>query len=181
MASLVKINSIDKYAWVHGYYYVSRYGFIFNAKTGKRIQPYNQGCGRCQVWLYGKGVHKKEYVYRVVAEAFVPNPFGKPDINHLDENPNNNRADNLEWCTKRENNQYGSKELRRKVNVKKKIVGLFSDNEIRVFTRDQLRAIFGSITPILRCCNSLHEKCKRYRGVWWSYQPIEEKQLSFNF
>ena len=118
---LTQINKIPKYAWVHDYYYVSNYGYVLNSKRGKRIEPYNQGNSRCQIWLYGLGKRKKEYDYRVVAEAFVPNPLNKSDINHLDENPFNSRADNLAWCTKKENNQYGNKEKRHRENLKKKI------------------------------------------------------------
>lgn len=40
--------------------------------------------------------------------AFIPNPNDLPCINHKDENPSNNKAENLEWCTYRYNNNYGS-------------------------------------------------------------------------
>ena len=47
-------------------------------------------------------------VHRLVAEAFIPNPNGYPIVNHKDENKQNNRADNLEWCTHSYNLTYGS-------------------------------------------------------------------------
>lgn len=68
--------------------------------------------GYCQVTLYNNTRKKKFLVHRLVAEAFIPNPNNYPFINHKDENPSNNEADNLEWCTARYNNAYGTARVR---------------------------------------------------------------------
>jgi hypothetical protein len=47
-------------------------------------------------------------IHRLVAKAFVPGYFDGADVNHIDENKQNNRFDNLEWVTKTENNNHGS-------------------------------------------------------------------------
>lgn len=62
---------------------------------------------RVNLWKNGKGKHF--FVHRLVAEAFIPNPDNLPFINHRDENTQNNMVDNLEWCTIKYNNSYGTR------------------------------------------------------------------------
>lgn len=59
--------------------------------------------GYCFVNLFRKQRGKPMYVHRLVAIAFIPNPEGLPQVNHLDGDKSNNRADNLEWCSGSEN------------------------------------------------------------------------------
>lgn len=64
--------------------------------------------GYCKVNLGGYGKQKTLNLHRLVAIAFIPNPQNLPCINHKDENPSNNTVENLEWCSYKYNNNYGT-------------------------------------------------------------------------
>ena len=55
------------------------------------------------VSLWKEGILKVKKVHRIVAEAWIPNPEHKPEVNHIDANRLNNCVDNLEWVTRKEN------------------------------------------------------------------------------
>ena len=59
-----------------------------------------------RVCLWKDGKEKTHLVSRLVAMSFLPMPFDKLTVNHIDGNPSNNRIDNLEWCTHQENVQH---------------------------------------------------------------------------
>lgn len=65
-----------------------------------------------RVTLSGNGQTKRFSVHRLVAEAFIPNPDNKPSVNHIDNNGENNRVDNLEWVTHSENMVHAQKQGR---------------------------------------------------------------------
>lgn len=59
--------------------------------------------GYLQAFLYKDGKSMGYLVHRLVAMAFLPNPYDKLEVNHKDRNPSNNCIHNLEWVTKEEN------------------------------------------------------------------------------
>lgn len=76
-------------------------------KTKSRIRKQSIETGYAMVELYrSDGTKKMCLVHRLVAEAFIPNPDGKPTVNHIDGNKLNNHVQNLEWATQGENNEH---------------------------------------------------------------------------
>lgn len=63
---------------------------------------WDSGDGYLSVPLSGK----RYLVHRLVAQAFIPNPENKPQVNHIDGDKHNNFSANLEWCSREENMQH---------------------------------------------------------------------------
>lgn len=86
-----------------GLYLVSDIGEVYSLLTNKCLLPAKKRTGYLQVTLSKNTLLSYHLVHRIVAEAFIPNPDGKRQVNHIDGNKSNNSVSNLEWCTCREN------------------------------------------------------------------------------
>lgn len=64
--------------------------------------------GYAIVQLRYNGKSRNTTIHRLVAETFIPNPYNLKEVNHKDENKLNNAVDNLEWCTRKYNMNYGT-------------------------------------------------------------------------
>lgn len=95
-----------------GKYKVSNQGRVYSLNTHKYLSLGNNGRGYLFVSLWKNGEAKREYVHRLVARHFIPNPENLPQVNHKDENKENNCVENLEWCSNNYNNSYGTKKER---------------------------------------------------------------------
>lgn len=96
---------------------MSRWGKGWVIKE-KIMKPIKRGTGYLVMSLSKNGEREYVLVHRLVAEAFIPNPENKPQVNHLDGNKANNSVFNLEWCTQKENNIHAYA-----INLKKGPIG----------------------------------------------------------
>lgn len=94
-----------------GIYQVSNLGRIKSLKFMKEkiLKPKKTSKGYLQVLLYKNGKRKYFRIHRLVAETFVPNPYNKPEVNHIDGDKENNKENNLEWTTIQENRKHAYK------------------------------------------------------------------------
>lgn len=130
---------------------------------------YNQN-GYALVVLAKQGHNKTYLLHRLVAAAFVENPNNLTIVNHKDENPHNNRWDNLEWCDYTYNNTYRDIHLRRNQdNVARKIIQYDLDmHEIKRWDIASDAAKFYNIAlpNIFKCCKGERTHCA---GFKWRY------------
>ena len=86
-------------------YQITSWGRVYNKKTERFIKQEPTAKGYLRVDLYNDEGRKHMKVHRLVASVFVPNPDGKPQVNHRDGNKRNNSYINLEWVTDEENKE----------------------------------------------------------------------------
>ncbi len=85
--------------------------------TGRGVRHYTEHFltpaaiknGYLKVYLSSEKKSKWYLIHRLVAEAFIENPDNLPEINHKDENTSNNKVENLEWCDRKYNINYGTR------------------------------------------------------------------------
>lgn len=92
-------------------YQISNFGNVRHIKQNgiKILKSHKDKSGYLIINIYANNKNHSLKIHRLVANAFVPNPNSKEQVNHIDFNRINNRADNLEWCTLQENIQHSKR------------------------------------------------------------------------
>ena len=158
-----------------GLYEVSSLGRVkslqpWRGSTERVLKPATDTYGYLKVNLYKDGKMKTHFVHRLVAQTFIPNLLKLPEINHLDENPLNNRVENLEWCDRKYNINYGTR-TEKAAKSKSKIVLQFTRDGQLVrewpSTHEAQRQGGFQHGSISSCCLG---KLNTHKGYLWKYK-----------
>ena len=159
-------------------------GRIWSYKSNKFLKPITDKDGYQVVQLYdNKGKPKTYKVHRIVYESVTGEPILENlEVNHRSEDKTDNRFENLELLTHKENINYGTgidRSAKARINgIRSKTVGAFKNNElVLVFpsTKEAHRNGFDS-GHISACCRNcyMREGNNVYKGYTWKY--INEKE-----
>lgn len=171
-----------------GLYAVSNTGQVKSLFRYKKVlKPNITKRGYCSVELFKDGQSKRLLIHRLVAEAFISNQDNLPQVNHIDENPMNNSADNLEWCTAKYNMNYGegakarhlkidySTEKRKQIareNGKKVSKPVLQIKNGQIVNRFESAKMTSKLTGIDHghICDAANGKYKTSGGYEWKYE-----------
>ena len=155
-----------------GLYEVSNKGRVKSVGYGKEriLKQLRTPKGYLQVGLRKNRERKMCYVHRIVAQTFTPNPDNMPEVNHIDENKENNSVQNLEWCDRKYNINYGTRNQRHSEKLSKPVLqyeksGAFVKEWKS--TRDVERNLGYFNSYISYCCTG---KRKSAYGYIWKFK-----------
>lgn len=151
--------------------HANRFG---KCKKREHFVGYKGSNGYMYVILHKDGKPHTVSIHRLVAEAFIPNPHNYDCINHKDESHDNNNVENLEWCSRKYNNNYGTIKERRSVIMNahpstSKQVMCVQENGYLVsypLARAAAKALNVNPSNIINCCNGKQKTC---RGMEFYY------------
>lgn len=163
---------IEIFKDIEGYegYQISNYGRVKSLnynRTGKEkiLKPTKDKKNYLRVDLSKQGKRKQYQIHRLVAQAFLDNPNNYEQINHKNEIKTDNRVENLEWCTPKQNNNYGTRN-KRIAESKSKQVMCVETGVIYISTNEVQRQLNLKQGDISRCCNGKRKTCG---GFHWCY------------
>ena len=118
-------------------------------KTSQDRYGYEKVILRCH------GANINTTVGRLVAEKYIPNPKNLPQVNHKNENPLDNKVENLEWCTAKYNSSYGTRTERSAITRSKPLIAIDYEHNEEYFisagkAAEMLSLRQGNISACLR-------------------------------
>lgn len=151
-------------------YAVSTLGRVKNLSTGRILKQSIDRYGYKFLELSNNGFTKTRRVHTLVACAFLPKDESKYQVNHKDEDPTNNRVENLEWCDDRYNSNYGTRSVRSGIKRRKGVEQLTLEGILlREFDtlKEAAQYVNGTFSTIAHCCQG---KYKQAYGYKWRYK-----------
>lgn len=165
-------------------YYICDNGDVYSRKRGrfqKLVPIKNPKNGYMAINVCAKGQRRFLTIHRLVAQAFIPNPDNKCDVNHKNGNKSDNCVENLEWNTRSENMKHSFNVLKQKPTW----LGKFGDKHPNSKIIQQIKdgkvigEFYGSgeasrktginKNQILRCCEK-RKWVKTAGGYKWKYK-----------
>lgn len=154
-------------AGYEGLYEVSNLGFVRNKR--KVLRPAKSNRGYLMVLLSKNGKQKCFLVHRLVASTFCGVKEGCDIVNHIDNNPMNNTAPNLEWVTQKANVHHAA---RVGAKVIRPVVRSDGQNEVHYPSLCATQADGFNKAQVCLCCQG---KVKSHKGYSWRYANEEPK------
>ena len=152
-----------------GLYTVSDDGIVFSLVRNRELKPKIDRYGYKAVTLTKNGKPKYITVHRIVAMTFIPNPLNKRCVNHINEIKTDNRVENLEWVTVKENDNHGTRNIRMSATKSKKpVMQILPDGTVKYFkgVKDAGRQTGLNRCNIADCCKG---KRNRTGNSEWRY------------
>ena len=177
-----KWKSVEGFEGLYEISNLGRVKSLGNNKSRKEriLKPKKHRDGYLQVCLCRNGKHKMFQVHRLVATMFIPNPEDFEQVNHRDEVKTNNCVSNLEWCSRKYNSNYGTRNIRVATSLTNhpafsKVVEAskysdFSEICLRFASTHEAGRNGYDQRTVSTCCNGRYcSKGNFYRNLYWRY------------